>query len=677
MKYGMAIFLCAALMLVHPQVIQAMPADFDGNGKVDFVDFLLFARAFGSTDASFDMNGDGRVDFLDFLMFVREYGKDNPDPEGPPDPDTLLDTLYRDHPRLMLNDDQLDALKTRWRTDPALQKVVGDALSRAIALRSRPPLRYQVVGPRLLAVSRDALDRIYHFGLAWRWTGYREYLIAGRDVLLTVVGFPDWNPSHFLDVAEMAHAVGIGYDWFFHDLDESDRGAIRAGLIRHGLQPGVNAYYGTRPAWWVRSAFNWNQVCNGGLTVAALAIAETDPEYAKKIIPKVVESLPLALNTYEPDGAWGEGPGYWNYATTYTAYGLAAMQSALGTAFGLTHLRGLAEAGYFPVHSAGSTDLYFNYADAGERARRTPMACNFWLASTYGDAFIAAAEHDLIQTQRASAQHVMWYVPRPDVALDPERDRMFRGEVEVAFMRSDWPDANAVFVGIKAGYNQVAHGHLDLGNFVMDALGERWAIDLGAEDYDLPGYWEGKAGGQRWTYYRLNSESHNVPLINGKSQHPNGTSKLVKFRSSGAFPFAVVDLSQAYLQNVSGRIMRGVALVNDRQDALIQDEFDLNQMSYIEWGMTTPAKIDLQNDGTAILTKNEKQLRAMILSPPGFQFGMGSAEQAPPQRPNTGINRLVIRLPFDMSGPLRVAVLLSPVRSADADLIEVKPIAEW
>ena len=42
----------------------------------------------------------------------------------------------------------------------------------------------------------------------------------------------------------------------------------------------------------------------------------------------------------------------------------------------------------------------------------------------------------------------------------------------VAFLfRSSWGDPNAIFVGIKAGYNQAHHGHLDLGNFEMDALG--------------------------------------------------------------------------------------------------------------------------------------------------------------------------------------------------------------
>ncbi|MGA1198849.1 MAG: heparinase II/III domain-containing protein, partial [Candidatus Latescibacterota bacterium] len=565
-------------------------------------DFLKFATAFGTTEALYDLNSNGKVDLPDFIIFVTQYQQQNTQ-TGAPNPDTFLNTLDKNHPRLMLKDDQLAQLKTLWETDTALKKILSDVITEADILVSKAPLQHVLIGPRLLSVSRDALDRIYHLGIAYRWTSNVKYLDAGRDVLLTVVAFPDWNPSHFLDVAEMTHAVGIGYDWFYPALNEQTRNTIKTGLIRHGLQEGIKAYTGTKPAWWISSEFNWNQVCNGGLIVGALAIAETDPQYAQQIIPEVYKSLPTALKTYEPDGAWGEGPGYWDYATRYTVYGLSALDTALGTTFGLKNKNGLTKAGYFPVHGAGPTDYYFNYADVGETAKRTPMPSNFWLASAYEDDFIGASEHAIVARKKAEPQHIMWYVPKPNISAIPELDRKFGGIVAVAFLRSSWEDPNAVFVGIKAGYNQVNHGHLDLGNFVVDALGERWASDLGSDDYNLPNYFGSGINATRWTYYRLNSESHNVPLINNKSQHPNGTARLIGFRSEGAFPYATVDLSQAYLENASGKIIRGIALINNRQDILIQDEYNLDNPRFIQWGITTKATIALQTDGSAILTQ--------------------------------------------------------------------------
>ncbi len=48
--------------------------DFNGDGRTDFVDFFLFADAYGSTNASFDLDGSGTVDFADFFKFVDAFG---------------------------------------------------------------------------------------------------------------------------------------------------------------------------------------------------------------------------------------------------------------------------------------------------------------------------------------------------------------------------------------------------------------------------------------------------------------------------------------------------------------------------------------------------------------------------------------------------------------------------
>jgi len=62
----------------HEDVVRA---DFDGSGRVDFADFLRFARAFGTVstdplyDPRFDFDGSGRVDFADFLRFAGVFGR--------------------------------------------------------------------------------------------------------------------------------------------------------------------------------------------------------------------------------------------------------------------------------------------------------------------------------------------------------------------------------------------------------------------------------------------------------------------------------------------------------------------------------------------------------------------------------------------------------------------------
>jgi hypothetical protein len=591
------------------------------------------------------------------------------------DSSAVLKTLEKSHPRLMLKDKDLQRLEELYTEDKVLQKYLKDVLEEADDCAGKPMLTYRKIGPRLLHVSRECLRRVYALGLAYRWTGEEKYAGKAVDNMLTVCTFKDWNPSHFLDTAEMSHAVGLGYDWLYSYMDAATREKIKAGLIKNGLEPGLAAY---QKSGWVRSEHNWNQVCNGGLIVGALAIAESDPQYSEQIVTAAVRSLPRAIKSYGPDGAWGEGPGYWSYATHYTAYGLAALQSALDNDFNLLQIEGLAEAGDFPIYTAGPTGLYFNMADIGEKSSRRTLPCLFWLARTFDKPFYAYDERAVLAKHRASPQHVVWYMPEPD-GKPPAKDldRYFRGPVEVAVFRSAWDDPEALWVGVKAGYNQVNHGHLDLGNFELDALGERWVRDLGSDNYNLPGYWDNKRGGMRWSYYRLNSKSHSVPLLGGEDQDPMAKSKFIKFESKRLSAFALIDLTSAY-DKYAKKVTRGLAMTRGRETVLVQDEFEIEKPCELIWAMTTDAEISLEKEWIAKLSIDGKELVARVMSPYHAPFTVDSAEQKPPQKTNKGVKRLIVRLD-DAKSDVRVAVLLSPVWKGGHYIssVELKPLADW
>ncbi|MYF72474.1 MAG: hypothetical protein F4175_03590 [Gemmatimonadetes bacterium] len=75
MPRGMALRSQPAVFLPLKEI--AGKADFDGSGKIDFGDFLLFVAAFSaeSPDARFDLNGDGQVNFGDFILFTSVFGR--------------------------------------------------------------------------------------------------------------------------------------------------------------------------------------------------------------------------------------------------------------------------------------------------------------------------------------------------------------------------------------------------------------------------------------------------------------------------------------------------------------------------------------------------------------------------------------------------------------------------
>ena len=54
-------------------------------------------------------------------------------------------------------------------------------------------------------------------------TGDKRYALRAQKEMIAAAAFDDWNPSHFLDVAEMTTALAFGYDWLYDELDPQAR----------------------------------------------------------------------------------------------------------------------------------------------------------------------------------------------------------------------------------------------------------------------------------------------------------------------------------------------------------------------------------------------------------------------------------------------------------------------
>ena len=572
-----------------------------------------------------------------------------------------LTTLKSEHPRLMLTNERIAELKKLQSTDPVLDKYIKAVIASANSIVTRAPLTRTLIGPRLLDVSRELLNRISHLALAYHFSGDKKYVDAALANMRTVCEFSDWNPSHFLDVAEMSNGVAIGYDWLYPFLSEADRGFIRNGLKTKGLDEYKKIY---ETAWWAKGDNNWNQVCNGGLIVASLAIAETDPKYADEYIPKAIANLPFSNKFYAPDGAWYEGPGYWAYATEYLSYGMSALQTALGTMKNLETTEGLSKTGFAPMLTTGPTNYIFNFADSGENSKGTTSAAMFFMANTYSNTDISNYLHNYISATSALAKpfHVVWYRSPSNSAPTVPLDHILKGELnDLVIMRSSWTDKFATWIGVKSGTNSSPHSHLDLGSFELDAGGVRWAKDLGSDDYNLDGYWTMGVGGKRWTYYRLGSLSHNVPVLGNKNQYELAKASFSSTALNVSEPSATIDLSQAY-RDYSSKSTRKISLVNNRKDVVIEDDFVIKSATEVAWGMTTDQSIEILPSGKAILrnaTITTKTLEAEIISPAGAKFTIESAKKSAPEKLNTGTQRLMVRI-ANQIGNVKLQIKLSP-----------------
>ena len=591
----------------------------------------------------------------------------------------LVSRLKKEHPRLLISKDAVARMKRLVQTNETARKWYEHLKANAQKPLAEPASLYNIPdGLRLLGVSRKVLERTYTLGLIYLLDGDTRCAERAWTELEAASKFPDWNPRHFLDTAEMTHAFAIGYDWLYDFLGDSRRATLRAAMLEKGLLPALDCYRAkSKFGWWVASQYNWNQVCNGGITAGALAIADEMPDLAAEIVGAAVPSLKLAMAEFAPDGAWGEGPGYWAYATSYNVVMIAALESALGSDFGLPQAPGFSETGLFPMYMTGPTGRSFNFADAGEGVIRAPQL--LWMARKFNRPEYAWFER---QNAAPSAQDLVWF---DEGAGGPKEARLaldkYYRHVEVATMRGAWEDNEATFVGFKAGSNHVNHSNLDLGSFVMEALGVRWAVDLGADNYNLPGYF----GGLRWTYYRLRAEGHNPLLIapgREPAQDPRAAAPIVRFESQPSRAFAVADLTAAYKGHTQS-VTRGVALL-DRKQVLVQDEIKAPKPADVWWFLHTHAKVELGADASATLTQDGARLWAKILSPAGAKFTVMDASPLPTsphpekQGDNKGVRKLAIHL--ENASDATLAVLLVPLRAKEAPpgtLPEVAPLQKW
>ena len=518
-----------------------------------------------------------------------------------------------------------------------------------------------VDGRRLLAVSRAVLARTLAMAFAWRMTGEDVFARKAEADLLAVADFTDWNPSHFLDVAEMTCACAIGYDWIHDALPPDSRQRIRQAIVDKGLKPAL----GEKKPWWLDRKNNWNQVCLGGLALGALAICEDEPDVARQILELVREHGNAGLAPYAPDGVYPEGPGYWIYGTSYEVLLIAALKSALGDDWNIPTTRGFLASADFMHHMRGPTGSFFSFADCStEQPLAVPI---YWFARELKRPELVQQDNALVKA-RIDANKPLGDRFSPLIPLwwsEPSNDansKLFwaaRGANPVAAWRSAWNDPKALYFAIKAGGANVSHGHMDAGTFVLDWGGVRWAEDLGMEDYgNLEGrgvkLWEPGQDSDRWRIFRIGSSGHNTITIGGRLHRADALSTLTKADETGA----EIDMTPV-LGDQAKKVTRQVQWCD--AGVTVTDIIEgVKPGETIRWAMCTAADVAIEGLG-AKLTRAGRKLDVAFgadnarLQVQSIEKGSGAFDS-----PNPGKRQLILEIPADKNGYAHITARFSP-----------------
>jgi len=544
---------------------------------------------------------------------AQEFKLNNPVTES-----WIVSHLRKDSPRAILTPELLRSIKIAVDKDPVAGAYYLYLYKNAVAIIDLPVLERVMTGRRLLTVSREAVKRIGTLSIVYAISHEKRFLNRANAEILALCSFSDWNPSHFLDVAEAAYAVAIGLDWTLGDLPSSTKQQAISSLVDKAIRPSLTS----EGNGWITGHNNWNQVCHGGLSVAAIAIAADYPAFAATVISRALENIPFALVSYSPDGAYPEGASYWEYGTSYTLLTISAFESAFGTDFGISDAPGFLKSAVFVKVLAGPSGTYFNYFDSSSDGDNSldNLELLSWFAQKTNNALyvdkkrllsaIASESADGKRVSKMNGAALAWIVNNKSMMTRP-LPVSWKGDGinPIAILGASEGETSGFFLGAKGGRASLSHGNMDAGSFVFELNGVRWSIDPGNQDYTqleailgTDGLWGSDQTSPRWTLLTKNNFGHSTLTVNDALHVANGFAPMVSFNGEGAAPEIEFDLSAVFGELVSQARRRFVKVSPTKlriEDTILTS----SETQWVTWAMMTTA--DAEPAGDAVVLKQD------------------------------------------------------------------------
>jgi len=356
-------------------------------------------------------------------------------------------------------------------------------------------------------------------GLAYASSHDPRYLDALAAQTVAAARWPDWNPKHSLDTAQVATAVALGYTWSRDRMTAGERREVTSALVDRLLAP-YTCQTGTDLAYRRTSGGNQATVIGTAAVLAGLAVRSDEPAWSAAAVEAGAESL---RRTAAPDGSGqslADGPTVEGLMyTTYEAANVALLQATVAANRLDPGVTGPLDGALPGLHAL---------ADWNERCGRIadPAVQDGWDLYPWVDRTTAlaamassphAGAHLLSLIDGLQARSRLW-VPgagasaapdgiaelllsqaSPGGAVAPPAQALVSGGAPDArrYGCATHGDTYALVTGIP---NDVPHAHADVGNLVVKQ-GETTVLDdLGQRTY-------GFTGGPVW---RVGTKAHST-----------------------------------------------------------------------------------------------------------------------------------------------------------------------
>ncbi len=490
---------------------------------------------------------------------------------------------------------------------------------------------------------------------AWyrdRFMAFREGLftnaiahLSGQDesaapfikaLLLQLAGWPQWNHPWmeargfhtYYPLGEFSDAFAIAYDTIYDLLTEQDRQTIRRGLLRNYIIPAYETYIVDNQV--TSNSSNWLSHIAGGALISLMAIIGDDPDlgdFEPWLSGFVLKEHKYISTVFGPDGSYGEGFRYYNFAMQSFARTLPALERLFGIDLSGPLLGSHQEtiwAAIVPKNTAfgfGDTESYFKQEAQAWwiGTENGPMNSWAWLLERSRDPSLAWLYHSLKEFDTLQeVLHETGDIPASDPsALGSVR---FFPDVGTAVFKSGWREEDFIFVFRSGPFFN--HQHLDQGSFYLADRGEIFLeerYDGEHHYYDDPVY----------RTHAIQPISHNTILLNRNPQSqkvgdPKGfapgmgdQARLSSWLDTPEFAFVSGDLEKVYIEKLT-TLRRNALYIKPRTVLLVDEIVPADEDVEVSLLFHTRWKKDItagQEEST--ITKGGAALHIYHLAPEG------------------------------------------------------------
>ncbi|MFB3905544.1 MAG: heparinase II/III family protein [Acidobacteriota bacterium] len=376
--------------------------------------------------------------------------------------------------------------------------------------------------------------------------GNQPAVEAARSALLAVSRWPTWVPPWFNEhgqftyypVGQLAVDMALAYDLLYDSLTPAERASVRRALIDKAIVPAYREYVlDDRPP---AQTSNWISHCVSGALVACAAIyADEEDGETREKLDIYINGLLQKLETFMaasflPDGSYGEGISYQEFALETLSVAFPAIRRAFGIDYGDSTF--VEKSLCFPLYA-----LSIPPEESQDMGDTHPPAA-------HGIAPLVYASKDPVirwyygNFNRPSLTKFLFFddlVAPVAPSLPPSRHFEVKGN---AILRTGWGPDDAILV-FRAGPN-FNHNHCDQGSFLLRAFGENLITEAGWSDYYKDPYYEA---------YFTQAAGHNTVLVNGDPES-QALPDTLQFPALNRYPKITGFLSGDSLDAVESRL---------------------------------------------------------------------------------------------------------------------------